>query len=61
MKLQDHITNVIQEVGPISFRDFMEICLYDEHSGYYTSTCPGIGVKMLFQQSYYKTLPLRIG
>jgi SAM-dependent MidA family methyltransferase len=51
MKLQDHITNVIQEVGPISFRDFMEICLYDEHLGYYTSTCSGIGPNADFYTS----------
>lgn len=43
MGLQHFIAEKISNQGPISFSDFMEICLYDKELGYYTSSCHGIG------------------
>ena len=35
MKLLDEIREKIKSVGPISFRDFMDLCLYHPELGYY--------------------------
>src|SRR5258706_6461756 len=43
MKLSDIIIQRIHEEGPISFRDYMEMCLYHPGSGYYTSAGNKIG------------------
>jgi SAM-dependent MidA family methyltransferase len=43
MELYDRIAELIRQHGPVSFREFMEMCLYDRQSGYYTSQCKGIG------------------
>jgi SAM-dependent MidA family methyltransferase len=43
MELRDRIAAHIRQQGPIPFSDFMEMCLYDSISGYYTSKCNGIG------------------
>jgi SAM-dependent MidA family methyltransferase len=41
--LSDHIKKRIQKEGAISFRDYMEECLYNVQSGYYTSGSNPIG------------------
>ena len=43
MELSDRIARRIHKQDPIPFSDFMEMCLYDSQSGYYTSRCNGIG------------------
>lgn len=43
MELRERIAGQILQQGPMTFRDFMEICLYDSQSGYYTTQCRGIG------------------
>lgn len=43
MKLSDVIVNKIQTEGPISFCDYMEMCLYFPDLGYYTSSQNKIG------------------
>jgi len=43
MTLSDDIAAQIRQQGPISFRDFMERCLYDPNNGYYTTKCNSIG------------------
>lgn len=37
MKLSEYIIRQIEEEGAISFRKFMELCLYHPEQGYYTS------------------------
>jgi SAM-dependent MidA family methyltransferase len=37
MQLEEIIIEKIRKEGPVSFRDFMEMCLYYPGSGYYTS------------------------
>ncbi|HET6994135.1 MAG TPA: SAM-dependent methyltransferase [Chitinophagaceae bacterium] len=43
MQLSDIIIEKIRHKGPIPFRDFMEMCLYDPDAGYYTSREDKIG------------------
>lgn len=43
MELSEIIRQRIHEQGPISFRDFMEMCLYYPGAGYYTSPGERIG------------------
>ncbi len=43
MRLSEIVINRIKEEGPISFHDFMEMCLYFPELGYYTSTKDKIG------------------
>src|SRR5688572_14354298 len=43
MLLSEIIIQKIKEEGPISFRDYMEICLYHPSLGYYTSSDERIG------------------
>ncbi len=45
MFLSDIITEKILSEGPISFHDFMDMCLYYPGLGYYTSTKDKIGKK----------------
>jgi len=51
MHLSMRIADQIRQDGPICFRDFMEMCLYDAGSGYYTSGCNGIGIRGDFYTS----------
>ena len=44
MQLSDTIIQKITNEGPVSFHDFMEICLYYPGSGYYTSPREKIGM-----------------
>ena len=43
-QLADVIRQRINDEGPISFHDFMEMCLYHPALGYYTNTTDKIGV-----------------
>jgi SAM-dependent MidA family methyltransferase len=43
MSLTEVIIERIRREGPVSFRDFMEMCLYHPGSGYYTSAQDKIG------------------
>jgi SAM-dependent MidA family methyltransferase len=43
MQLSECIAERIRRDGPVRFRDFMEMCLYDTELGYYTTKCKGIG------------------
>ncbi len=43
MELSDIIVQKIKDTGPVSFRDFMDICLYYPELGYYTSANNKIG------------------
>lgn len=43
MQLEEIIIEKIRRKGPISFRDFMEMCLYYPETGYYTSSQEQIG------------------
>jgi len=45
MQLCDTIIQKINDEGPVSFHDFMEMCLYHPGSGYYTSVQDEIGMK----------------
>src|SRR5687768_12464786 len=45
MQLCEIIIEKIRKTGPVSFRDFMEMCLYYPERGYYTSTGQKIGIK----------------
>ena len=45
MQASEHIIRVIRENGPLSFRDFMNMALYDEISGYYTSGREVFGIE----------------
>jgi SAM-dependent MidA family methyltransferase len=51
MLLSEIITQKIKEEGPLSFRDFMEMCLYYPNLGYYTSAQDKIGKKGDFYTS----------
>jgi SAM-dependent MidA family methyltransferase len=51
MKLSDDITAQIRQLGPISFHEFMERCLYDSKYGYYTTNCNSIGAEGDFYTS----------
>jgi SAM-dependent MidA family methyltransferase len=44
MLLSEIIIEKIRNKGPISFRDYMEMCLYYPESGYYTSAHDRIGI-----------------
>ena len=44
MQLSDLIIQRIHHEGPVSFHDFMEMCLYHPELGYYTSAGDKIGV-----------------
>lgn len=43
MQLSDIIIHRIEQEGPISFRDYMDMCLYYPEIGYYTSSRAKIG------------------
>lgn len=45
MQLEDIIIEKIRSRGPISFRDFMEMCLYYPECGYYTSAQEKFGTR----------------
>src|SRR5687768_11019690 len=45
MTLSEIIIKKIQNEGPVSFRDYMDICLYYPELGYYTSSTEKIGPK----------------
>lgn len=49
------IRSRIQEEGPISFRDFMEMALYQPEQGYYTSCSEKLGKKGDYYTSPYLT------
>jgi len=51
MSLSDIIIQKIQQNGPISFRDFMEMALYHPELGYYTSQKDRIGKRGDFYTS----------
>lgn len=51
MDLSDLIIEKIRDVGPISFREFMEMCLYYPELGYYTSSQNHIGTEGDFYTS----------
>jgi len=51
MELSGIIIERINKEGPISFRDYMEMCLYHPDSGYYTSPRNPIGVNGDFYTS----------
>jgi SAM-dependent MidA family methyltransferase len=51
MELREVIINRIQQTGPISFHDYMEMCLYYPELGYYTSVRPKIGTNGDFYTS----------
>ena len=53
--LQDIIIEKIKHNGPISFHDFMEICLYYPELGYYTSPKNKLGKKGDYYTSAYVT------
>ena len=55
MQLDDIIIQKIKDNGPISFRDFMEMCLYYPELGYYTSAHDTIGKRGDFYTSAYLT------
>lgn len=52
MQLAEIIIEKIRDSGPISFRDFMEMCLYHPQCGYYTS-----GQEKFGPQGDYYTSP----
>ncbi len=43
MGLTAYLINHIQKKGPLSFKDYMQMCLYDKHYGYYTAHLPKFG------------------
>jgi SAM-dependent MidA family methyltransferase len=51
MLLSEIIRERIKNEGPVSFRDFMEMCLYYPELGYYTSSKERIGLKGDFYTS----------
>jgi SAM-dependent MidA family methyltransferase len=51
MPLREILINKIQNDGPVSFHDFMEMALYYPGEGYYTGCCERIGK----QGDYYTT------
>lgn len=51
MELSDCIAERIRQNGPISFKEFMECCLYDPDKGYYTSKHNPIGIQGDFYTS----------
>jgi len=53
MHLRDLIIQKIRQEGPLSFHDFMDMCLYYPGLGYYTS-----GVEKQGQEGDYYTSPL---
>lgn len=55
MQLNEIIIQKIREDGPISFHDFMEMCLYYPELGYYTSVHNTIGSNGDFYTSSYLT------
>lgn len=54
MQLEEIIIEKIRKNGPVSFRDFMEMCLYYPGSGYYTS----VGNKIGTNGDYYTSANL---
>jgi SAM-dependent MidA family methyltransferase len=55
MELRDIIIEKIRSTGPLSFCDFMEMCLYYPGSGYYSSNAEQIGNAGDFVTSPYFT------
>jgi SAM-dependent MidA family methyltransferase len=55
MELRDIIIEKIRSAGPLSFSDFMEMCLYYPESGYYSSNAEQIGKAGDFVTSPYFT------
>jgi SAM-dependent MidA family methyltransferase len=55
MQLQDVIIQRIREQGPVSFHDFMEMCLYYPELGYYTAVHNTIGKRGDYYTSAYLT------
>jgi SAM-dependent MidA family methyltransferase len=53
--LREMIREKIQHDGPLTFRDFMEISLYDPRFGYYSSPRPRLGQGGDFYTSAYLT------
>jgi SAM-dependent MidA family methyltransferase len=53
--LKNIIVEKIKSKGPISFRDFMEMCLYYPEMGYYTSPGKKLGKKGDYYTSSYVT------
>jgi SAM-dependent MidA family methyltransferase len=49
--LKEKIIEKIRKEGPVSFRDFMEIALYDPGEGYYTSSIDPVGTRGDFYTS----------
>jgi len=43
MTCKDHIEQFIRKYGPVSFREYMNFCLYNPLYGYYTSSHTAIG------------------
>ncbi len=43
MRAVENIIKTIRDKGSLSFRDFMDMALYDKHNGYYTSGRNNIG------------------
>jgi SAM-dependent MidA family methyltransferase len=55
MQLNDIIIQKIRDDGPVSFHDFMEMCLYYPELGYYTAVHNTIGKQGDFYTSSYLT------
>ena len=55
MQLSEIIIEHIRKNGPLSFHDFMEMCLYYPELGYYTSEQDKIGEKGDYYTSTYLT------
>ncbi|HET6252656.1 MAG TPA: SAM-dependent methyltransferase [Puia sp.] len=53
--LREIIRNKIEQEGPLSFRDFMEMALYHPRLGYYSSSLPRLGESGDFYTSAYVT------
>ncbi|MFC6101152.1 class I SAM-dependent methyltransferase [Olivibacter domesticus] len=54
-QLAESIITKIEQDGPISFRDYMDSCLYDHQFGYYFTAGNKIGVNGDFYTSCYLT------
>lgn len=55
MPLPEIIIDTIRRQGPLSFRDFMEMALYDPSEGYYSASHDRLGVAGDFYTSPYLT------
>ncbi len=51
MCCEDYIKQTIRDNGPVSFRDYMNLCLYDPQCGYYTNPETSIGANGDFYTS----------